>query len=78
MIDAKADVTAETLLKAKVISHKRDGIRLVGGGTLKTKLALKVAGATKAAQDAVTKAGGSVDFIKIEIKPVVRKKAIPQ
>lgn len=75
LIDAKATVDADTLLKAKVISHKRDGVRVIGGGTLKAKLALKVSGATQAASDAVSKAGGSVEILKIEVAPVVRKKA---
>lgn len=75
MIDAKGTIDEDMLLKAKVISHKRDGVRIIGGGSLKTKLALKVTGATKSASDAVSKAGGSIDLIKIERAPVVRKKA---
>ncbi len=76
LIDAKGTIDADTLLKAKVISHKRDGVRVIGNGNLTAKLALKVSGATKSAADAISKAGGSVDIIKIEVKPVVRKKAI--
>lgn len=75
LIDAKGTVDEDMLLKNKVISHKRDGVRLIGGGELKTKVALKITGATKTASDAVSKAGGSIDLIKIERKPVVRKKA---
>ena len=75
LIDAKGAIDADTLLKAKVISHKRDGVRIIGNGSLKAKLSLKVAGATKAASDAISKAGGSVEIIKIERAPVVRKKA---
>lgn len=75
LIDPKGTIDADTLLKAKVISHKRDGVRVIGGGVLKTKLALKISGATKTASEAISKAGGSVDIIKIEVKPVVRKKA---
>ncbi len=75
MIDAKGTIDEDTLLKAKVISNKRDGVRVIGGGALKAKLALKVSGATKTASEAISKAGGSIDLIKIERKPVVRKKA---
>lgn len=75
LVDAKAPIDEDTLLKAKVISHKRDGVRVIGGGSLKTKLSLKVTGATKSATDAVSKAGGSIDLIVIERAPVVRKKA---
>ncbi len=76
LIDAKGTIDENALLKAKVISNKRDGVRLVGNGKLKSKVALNISGATKAATDAVSKAGGSIDIIKIEVKPVVRKKAI--
>ncbi|MFA5592752.1 MAG: 50S ribosomal protein L15 [Micavibrio sp.] len=76
MIDSKGAIDEEMLLKAKVISHKRDGVRIVGGGNLKAKLSLKVTGATKTAAEAVSKAGGSLEIITIERKPVVRKKAI--
>lgn len=75
LIDAKGTIDADTLLKAKVISHKRDGVRVIGNGALKAKLSLKVSGATQAASDAISKAGGSVEIIKIERAPVVRKKA---
>jgi len=75
LIDTKGTIDEATLLKAKVISNKRDGVRLIGKGALKTKVALKISGATKTASEAVSKAGGSVEIIKIEVKPVVRKKA---
>lgn len=75
LIDAKTTIDADTLLKAKVISHKRDGVRVIGGGTLKTKLTLKVSGVTQAASDAVSKAGGSIEIFKKAVAPVVRKKA---
>jgi large subunit ribosomal protein L15 len=75
LIDAKGTIDEDALLKNKVISNKRDGVRLIGGGELKTKVALKISGATKSATDAVSKAGGSIDLIKIVVAPVVRKKA---
>lgn len=75
LVDAKGTIDEDALVKAKVISHKRDGVRLIGNGSLKAKVALKISGATKAASEAVSKAGGSIDLIKIERKPVERKKA---
>lgn len=75
LIDAKGTIDEDTLLKNKVISHKRDGVRLIGGGALKSKVSLKISGATKSASDAVSKAGGSIDLIKKIVAPVVRKKA---
>lgn len=75
LIDAKGTIDENALLKAKVISNKRDGVRLVGNGKLTSKVNLNISGATKAATEAVSKAGGSIDIIKIVIAPVVRKKA---
>lgn len=76
LIDAKDTLDAASLLKAKVISNKRDGIRLVATGALKSKIAIKVSGASAAATAAIEKAGGSVEVVKIVPKPVVRKTPI--
>ena len=59
-IDVKAPVNAEVLLAAGVIRRIRDGLRLLGGGELKAKLDITVAGATKSAVAAVEKAGGTI------------------
>lgn len=74
MIDAKGVIDEETLAKAKVVTHKRDGIRLVANGELKTALTLKLSGASETAVKAVEKAGGKVEIVKHEPAPVVRKK----
>lgn len=74
LIDAKGTIDADALVKAKVISHKRDGVRLVNKGDLKTKVSLKISGASKGATEAVEKAGGSIEIYKKEVAPVVRKK----
>ena len=41
----------------------KDGVRLLGKGTLTSKLQLKVSGASKGAREAVEKAGGSVEVL---------------
>ena len=46
------------LVAAKVISKKRDGVKLLTKGELKTKVELKISKATKSAAEAVEKAGG--------------------
>lgn len=61
-LDAKAEITAETLVKSGILSNAYDGVRLIGGGELTSKVKLKIAGATKSAIAAVEKAGGSVDL----------------
>jgi len=59
-LDASATVNGEALVKAGVLSTVKDGVRLLGRGTLTAKLTLEVAGATESAKAAVEKAGGSV------------------
>ena len=44
-------------MAAGVIRRAKDGVRLLGNGELKAKLAFEVAGASKAAIAAVEKAG---------------------
>ena len=63
-IDVSAPVTLDTLVKAGVISKARDGLRLLGAGELKAKLAFEVHHASKGAIAAVEKAGGSVKVLK--------------
>lgn len=63
MIDAKGAIDEDALVKAKVITRKKDGVRLIGGGELKTKVDLKISGATKSATAAVEKAGGKIEII---------------
>lgn len=75
-IDVKGTVDEDALVKSGVIRRKKDGVRLLGNGKLTSKVTLKITGATKTAQEAVEKAGGKVDLIVIERKPVERKTPI--
>lgn len=51
----------EAVLKAMgLVTHVRDGVRLLGRGELSAKLDVVVAGASAAAKAAVEKAGGSL------------------
>ena len=59
-LDAKADVTEDALVAAGVIRRKLDGVRVLAKGELKAKLNLTVAGASKAAIEAIEKAGGKI------------------
>ena len=56
-------VDAEALVKAGVLRRARDGVRLLGGGEIKAKVAFTVWGASKSAVAAVEKAGGSVTIL---------------
>jgi len=59
-LDTKATINGEALVKAGLLSTVKDGVRLLGRGSLTAKLTLEVAGATEAAKAAVEKAGGKV------------------
>jgi large subunit ribosomal protein L15 len=63
-IDTAAPVTLDALVKAGVVSKARAGLRLLGTGELKAKLAFEVHHASKGAIAAVEKAGGSVKMLK--------------
>jgi large subunit ribosomal protein L15 len=59
-IDAKKPVDAAVLIEAGLVRRELDGIRLLAKGELKSKVDITVAGASKAAIEAVEKAGGKV------------------
>ena len=62
-LDTGTPVTVETLVAAGVVSKPRDGVKILGVGELKAKLAFEVAGASKSAVEAIEKAGGSVTLL---------------
>ena len=63
-LDAKGAVTVEALVAAGVITRQaKDGVKILGVGELKTKLAFEVAGASKSAVAAIEKVGGSVKIL---------------
>jgi len=63
-LDAKGAVTIEALVAAGVITRQaKDGVKILGAGELKTKLAFEVYGASKSAVAAIEKAGGSVKIL---------------
>jgi len=59
-LDGAATIDAAALIKAGVIRRAKDGVRVLGGGELKAKVTLDVAGASKSAVEKVEKAGGTV------------------
>jgi len=62
-LDAGAKIDAAALVKAGIIRRAKDGVRLLGSGEIKAKVALAVFGASKSALAAVEKAGGSVEIL---------------
>jgi large subunit ribosomal protein L15 len=63
-IDAKATLDHDALKAAGLARGGKDGVRLLGKGELKGKIAFKVAGVSKGAREAVEKAGGSIELIE--------------
>jgi len=59
-LDAKAEITEDVLVAAGLTTNKRDGIRILAKGEIKTAVKLKVTGASASAVEAVQKAGGSI------------------
>ncbi len=62
-LDTGKTVDANALKEAGVIGKLRDGVRILGKGSLSSSLNLEVAGASKAAREAVEKAGGSIKVL---------------
>ena len=65
-LDAGKPVTVEALVAAGVLSKPRDGVRILGNGELKAKVAFEVAGTSKSAAEAIEKAGGSLKVLGAE------------
>ena len=56
-------MTNESLIAAGVISKVRDGVKILGVGEIKAKLAFEVFRASKGAVAAIEAAGGSVKIL---------------
>ena len=64
-LDGKKPITVEALKEAGLIRRAKDGVRLLGHGELKAKLAFEVTGASGSAIKAVEAAGGTVTLKSI-------------
>jgi large subunit ribosomal protein L15 len=56
-------IDAEALVNAGLLRRAKAGVRLLGGGEIKTKVAFSVWGASKSAVAAIEKTGGSVTIL---------------
>ena len=61
-LDAAQPIDAAAMQAAGLFKRPRDGVRLLGKGEIKTKIEVKVAGASASAIAAVEKAGGKVEL----------------
>jgi len=62
-LDAAKPIDAGVLKAAGVIRRELDGVRVLARGELTAKVELQVAGASKAAVEAIEKAGGSITLL---------------
>ena len=72
-LEAKGTIDHQALKAAGLARGGKDGVRVLGKGELKAKLALKVAGVSAGARQAIEGAGGSVELI--EVVPAAEKAA---
>jgi large subunit ribosomal protein L15 len=72
-LEAKGTIDHDALKAAGLARGGKDGVRVLGKGELKAKLALRVAGISAGARQAIEGAGGSVEII--EIVPAAEKAA---
>ncbi len=70
-LSTEANVTVGTLVSAGIVRRKKDGVRLLGDGELKTAVNFEISGASKSAVKAVEKAGGKV--VLPEVKVIIKK-----
>jgi large subunit ribosomal protein L15 len=68
-LDGSKPITVESLVEVGILRRKLDGLRLLGGGELKSKIAITCNHASAAAKAAVEKAGGSVTVIVPKVLP---------
>ena len=65
-LDASQPIDADVLVKAGVVRRAKDGVKLLGKGELKSKIAITVYAASPGARAAVEKAGGTLTTTKPE------------
>jgi large subunit ribosomal protein L15 len=73
-IDGSKPLDVAMLVEAGVVRRPKDGLRLLGDGELKAKIAITVNHATAKAKAAVEKAGGSVSVIERKVLAAVVEK----
>src|SRR4249919_3624414 len=66
---AAEPITVESLMKAGVVTRRRDGVKILGVGELTAKASFEVEAASKSAAAAIEKAGGSLKTLRKEAAP---------
>ena len=64
-IDVKDEVTADLLLKKRIIKKKLSGIKILGKGEIKSKIIIQAQKASKNAIKKLEKIGGKLSIVKL-------------
>ena len=67
-IDPKKVINAEVLKLTRVIKKAKDGVRLLGNGTIKSIIEIEVTSLTASAKEAIEKVGGKVSILVRKVK----------
>ena len=62
-LNDKEVINTENLLKAKLISKEKNGLKILGRGNLKSKVVFEVSGASEKAVKLIEKAGSKITII---------------
>jgi len=68
-LDAAEPITVESLMKAGIVTRRRDGVKVLGVGELTARASFEVEAASKSAAAAIEKAGGSLKTLRQETAP---------
>jgi large subunit ribosomal protein L15 len=68
-LDAAEPITVESLMKAGVVTRRRDGVKVLGVGEWTARASFEVESASKSAAAAIEKAGGSLKRLRQEAAP---------
>jgi large subunit ribosomal protein L15 len=68
-LNAAEPITLESLVKAGVVTRRRDGVKILGVGEWTTKASFEVEAASKSAAAAIEKAGGSLKTLRQDAAP---------
>jgi large subunit ribosomal protein L15 len=68
-LSAAEPITVESLIKAGIVTRRRDGVKVLGVGEWTASAAFEVEAASRSAAAAIEKAGGSVRTLRQEAAP---------
>ncbi|HXW19480.1 MAG TPA: 50S ribosomal protein L15 [Roseiarcus sp.] len=69
-LNAAQPITAESLMKAGIVTRLRDGVKILGVGEWTASASFEVEAASKNAAAAIEKAGGSLKTLRQEAAPL--------